>query len=934
MQIFLSYAASVIENSVYYNRCKVILPSRRAATYFKNLCWKIKDNVFSIEEFIIDCYKHKGEILDTTDVLLNFYDALRNEYKQEDINFEEFASWAFTAIDDFNAIDSSLADAKDLYSFLNDSKALELWNPEQPELTEIQKKYLSFFKSQFKNYDILNAHLESLSKANIGKANKWLSNNILDVINSDMLFVVGFNAFSNAETSMFKKLNNANKLEFIWDTDSFYLNDINHEAGYFMRANMNTFYGESDKLFNRIISNFASIEKNIQIIGAAKMVPQAKLLNKILNDLNCEDWSNTAIVLANENMLPVVLNSLPNKIKNVNVSMSYTLKNSQSAQWIINYISIFCSIKNETENSLRYYFKTFIDFFSQSFTSNYFHLKFGINVQDWIDIIVRYNAPYLSKKQLFKILKIENEQVSETLNGKLFIESNPLQLFDGIIFFLNSYHELVDENDTLLKDELRETILFIEHIKVRLNENNRGSGFTFKTIKKFIEQSIKSLNLSYKGEPLQGLQIMGLLETRCLSFENLIVLNCNEGVLPKSLNNNSYIPFDVRRTFDLPLPNYSDYNFAYNFYRLLQYPKNIYLVYDADSDSLGGGEMSRYISQIKQELNNVKFEEKIALVGELNNSKINEISITKNDEILNDINYYFETKGLTPTAINCYNSCTLKFYFKYIAKLNEYEDTNEFLGADVLGKLAHRILEILYKPFIGKVISANQIILFEKSLSEVSIQACDDIDIKNKIEDGKNLLVINIAKKFVKNFLKAEYIAILNFEKKNHVLTVLSLEHKLESEISILINGELKKIKLTGFADRIDRVGDTIRIIDYKTGNVDERKLSVDDVEIVFEKTEYDKALQLLHYAYLFQSENPTTKNIQSGIVSFRNYKKGILNLMINKNNLLAKPQFEVYEENITKMVNEILNKEITIKQTQDLEFCKICSYAKLCKRE
>jgi len=932
MQIFLNYAASIINNDVLKNNCKVVLPSRRAAVFFKNICWQIKDSIFSLDEFINHCYQPQGKIIDNVETILHFFDAYAEANIGTEISFDEFASWAYTAVEDFNSIDNALADSRDLFSYLNDTKAIDLWNPEQPDLTDVQKKYLAFFKSQFNNYSLLNSHLLSKSLAYVGMANKWLANNILDVVDTNKVFVVGFNAFSNAEKLMFKKLNDAKKLEFIWDTDAHYINDLNHEAGYYIRNNIQYFYEKSTTSFNRI-SNLLNVgDKSITLYGAAKQVPQAKLLNKILSDIKTENWSNTAIVLANENLLPVVLNSLPAHIQNINVSMSYTLRNSQTAQWILAYTNLFCSIKNEHETTKRPYYKTYVEFFSHSFIRNYFLKAYETDVQRWIDTIIRYNGPYLSFEQFFKLLELDENKLQAL---KLFFQlfEKPVAIFEVMLQFLKEYILLLLETETLLNEEISESILFVELIKQKLDENNRGNGFTFKTIKKFLEQSIRTLNLSYKGEPLMGLQIMGLLETRCLSFENVIVLGCNEGSLPKSNNSNSYVPFDVRRFFNLPLPSQSDNITAYNFYRLLQYPKNVHLVYDTDSDSLGGGEKSRFLSQLKQELINCKITEVVAIAGDLPTSVSNEITILKTPEILEQILNYLTNKGLTPTAINAYQSCDLKFYFKYIAKLKDVDEVDEFLGADILGKLAHRILELLYQPYVGKILTSAQVIEINKLLEITTERACRDIEIQNQIEDGKNLLVVNIAKQFVKNFLRAEYQHALVNEKNNRLLTILSLENELAGNIQLQHQSKTIDIKLTGFADRIDRVGDTIRIIDYKTGTVNERKLAVAEVSELFGNDEYDKALQLMHYAYLFQQQNSENKLIQSGIISFRNFKNGMLNLKLNGNEIIATENYQSYEHNLQLMIAEMLSIERTINQTANLDSCNLCGFAALCKR-
>jgi CRISPR/Cas system-associated exonuclease Cas4 (RecB family) len=234
---------------------------------------------------------------------------------------------------------------------------------------------------------------------------------------------------------------------------------------------------------------------------------------------------------------------------------------------------------------------------------------------------------------------------------------------------------------------------------------------------------------------------------------------------------------------------------------------------------------------------------------------------------------------------------------------------------------------------VGKVLTSKQLIEINKLLEITTEKACIDIEIQNQIEDGKNLLLVNIAKQFVKNFLRAEYQYVLANESNNRLLTILSLENELTGNIQVQHQTKAIDIKLNGFADRIDRVGDTIRIIDYKTGTVSERKLAVAEVSEIFGNDEYDKALQLMHYAYLFQQKYSDNKHIQSGIISFRNFKNGMLNLKLNGNEIIALENYQSYEHNLQQMIAEMLSIERTINQTANLDSCNLCGFAALCKR-
>jgi len=926
MQIFLNQVASQIKLAGAVEKIQIILPTRRAATYLKNIYTQKRDSIFSLDEYIEMQFSTCGKIIDTTESVLQFYDVYRKSH--ENVSFDDFSSWAFAAVDDFNAIDNSLADAKDLYSYLSDSKAIELWNPQMPLLTATQEKYLFFFKQQFGHYELLTNHLSAQKLAYRGMANKWLAQNILNINDADRIYVVGFNAFNNAENELFRKLHQANKLEFIWDADSHYLNDVENEAGNFLRKNIDTFYKGNLSKFNLVVNEIDKSDKTVNIYGVSKQVTQAKLLNQLLvNEIN-----ETAIILANESILPAVLNSLPQHIKNINVSMAYGLHNSQSAQFILCFLQLYSDEKTGSGNTKRYYFKSIIAILAHPFARHFFMQKCEKNTQNFIDTITRYNAPYLSIEQLYKILK-PTELETDNLNLLLKTFTNNIEILDAILTFINEYKLYINEGDTLLISEIEEVNLFLETLKNNLNINNRSDSFTFKTIKKFVEQSIKTLSLSYKGEPLKGLQIMGLLETRCLNFKNIILLGCNEGSLPKVSKSSSYIPFDVKRVFNMPMPNENDSVFAYNFYRLLQHSKNVNLVYDTDTESFGGGEKSRFIAQIKQELKLATINEFLCVAGNISANIRQIINIEKSKEIYENLLYYLTQKGLTPTAINAYKQCGLKFYLQYIAKLQSNDEPDEFLGADVLGKLTHKILEILFKPIIGNVLTEKHIEQFAVALEATTIKACKDIDIENKLEDGKNLLVLNMAKTFVRNYLEQEKKNIAHYKSTNAYITILALESELKSTIHIEHNGEDLTVKLSGFADRIDSVAGITRIIDYKTGKVETKELNADSITEIFDDEQSEKAQQLLHYAYLYLKEGKPNNKVQSGIVSFRNYTNGVMNLAINNIDIMQLSHQNEYEELISNLIINMLDETIDFCQTEDLNTCQLCQFANVCNK-
>jgi ATP-dependent helicase/nuclease subunit B len=366
---------------------------------------------------------------------------------------------------------------------------------------------------------------------------------------------------------------------------------------------------------------------------------------------------------------------------------------------------------------------------------------------------------------------------------------------------------------------------------------------------------------------------------------------------------------------------------------LLQRAKNIYLLYNTESDALGSGEKSRFLTQLLYELPkinpNVLIEEKLVNIPVDVTNSGNEITIQKTETILNKLKSIAE-RGFSPSLLNKYRNCSLQFYFHAIAGLKETDEVEETIGADVLGNAIHEVLEQLYLPFVGKKINASDVKNFKQHTETLILTAFEKEYSKAEISYGKNLLTVKVALKFLNNFLDTEIKLLNTSEKEGKPIIIKSLEQSLESTLTI--GGQ--QVRLHGKADRIDGLGATTRIIDYKTGIAENKELKFEEWETIITDSKLAKSFQLLMYAWMYQQMNPQIKdNMLSGIITFRELSSGLKTVKINNNELLDVDILKKFEEQLQQLLIGIFDTEVPFKQTDTIENCEYCAFKGICNR-
>lgn len=916
MQSFLSKVVSkVLSHNATLSELTFILPNKRSGLFLKTeIILQTKNHIIlpkiiSIEEFVKEI--SGTDIIENTPLIFEFYKVYLKCSSNRNIDsFEVFSNWASIILQDFNEIDSNLIDASHLLNYVSDSKRIENWNL-QNNSTALTQNYLKFFENLKLYYTELYSYLLAKNIGYQGLIYREASESINLYIQENLyhkFIITGFNALNKAEEIIFQKLLENNLAEIYWDTDKFYF-DTQHEAGNFFKTyklNWN-YYKAND--FNWIENNLNS-SKNIQFIGLPKNISQIKKVGSILKQLkHNNNLQDTAVVLGNENLLPVLLNSIPEEIENANITMGYSLQNIPLANLFELIFKLHINKSKLKQKDLIYYKDLLAVLKHPSLQKLWIH---SIELNLKLDTLINRNKTiFISESDTFDLLR--NEIYLKDVFKLLF--SNLENKIGSFLEYFNSIINLL-KNDKKTNKLEKEYLFRFNNVFQQLINLNQDFGYiaNLKTLYIFYKQILKTENLSFQGEPLKGLQIMGMLESRVLDFENIIITSVNEGFIPNSNGQNSFIPFDIKQEKGLPTYKEKDSIFAYHFYRLLHRAKNIYILFNTETDDFGSGEQSRFITQLENAHNNSNLEKihikKSLTVPKLSSNPIPLINIDKSVSIINQLNK-LAIKGFSPSSLALYIRNPIDFYKQKILKLKEGEKVEENIAANTFGTIIHDTLEALYTPFKSKYLSKDDLILMKGKLhKEVSNQFKNHYS-SQSISTGKNYLIFEIAQQFLINFINYE-ISELN---KNKKIKLIDLE--LEIECNYKINQLDRNIKLKGKIDRIDEVDGELRIIDYKTGKVDARQLKIDDWDNLTRDDKFNKSFQVLLYAFMYGKVNNLNFekiNFSSGIISFKNLKSGFMK--VNNSNI-SQDTLDQLCVQLDQLIIELFNQYLPFKEKE-----------------
>lgn len=799
-------------------------------------------------------------------------------------------------------------DSKEIFTYIKDIERLKKWSVNGTfQETDLIKNHHSFLEKLYQYYT---AFYQFLLSENVGyqgvlyRESCKKIHQYLDKTKHKKFIFIGFNALNKSEEFLFQKVLENGNADIYWDIDTAFLNS-NHQGGNFIRK-----YKTSWKYFEKhplkTIGNTFSLEKNIQIIGAAKNNTQVKYIAEILE--NTLNFHKTALVLADENLLPITLNSLPKNINGVNITMGYPLKDVPATKLFLSVFQLFLT-QEKLQKSIvnEFYYKDVIRLLKHPFV-----IKFIPNINVFITSISKENSLFISQKDLESSLIFQSNEAKSRII-ELF---SPFLSMDVFIENILSFILLLKETADVLE---KEYLFRFFTTFTQLNTLQKRFSFfkDLKTFSIFFKQIIVAETISFQGEPLQGLQLMGMLETRVLDFETIILASANEGILPANKQQTSFIPFDVKIAYGLPTYKEKDAIFSYHFFRLIQRAKNIYILYNTEQDHFGSGEKSRFVTQL--ELMKTDIIKKI-VTPKMLSQPITLKEISKNQAVLNKLEL-FAKSGISPSSLTSYLHNPIQFYKQKILKIKEFDDVEETIAHNTLGTVVHETLDELYKPFIDKYLAESDIVEMEKIANDLVIKHFKTHFKNGNISTGKNRLIFEVAKRFVRNFLAKEKELLKD---KNNQLKIIATEQQLETEIHI--DGFDFPFKIHGNVDRIDELNGVLRIIDYKTGKVIKQNLKASNFENLKEE-KYHKAVQVLMYAFLFtKSKNyDFSKPLHAGIFSFKNLNEGFLAVNFssgrNTENTISQEKLDEFLEILKTYINEIFNLEIAFTEPADLRY-------------
>ncbi len=935
----------------------IVTPNRRAGLFFRKYfgarintpMWA--PEVLSIEDLINKV--SECTVCDQLTLLFEFYTVYRELEKERADTIDTFFSWAPTLLRDFDDIDNALAKPEKLYAYLEDIRYIDTWNPDGAELTSFQKDYLGFIKKLHPFHKALGAHMANMNMAWQGFSSRRAASRIASgeaEMPWEKIIFTGFNALTQAEETIIQALLEQGRAEYLTDTDPFYEDDPGHEAGRFIRKYREKFRTDREKHGNGF---FRTTTKKIRIFGVAKNASQARLAGNLLQQMpGLNDDESTAVVLANENLLIPMLNALPANTDNINVTMGYPLSKTNMFEFFDTLLKLHLRAITSTtakKEQPAYYHKDLYRLFSHSNSSLLWDPDQGVELTT--DLLKKLSA---SSQVLwhFDELAALSEDPMRFAQSFSFLKQNwqqhPDDIFPAFIELAGQLDKLFREKAGKQGSDIVNTPLFVDFeslyyfAKTFRQAESYLARFPFlaslKTLYRLMKQSASETRLSFSGEPLKGLQVMGMLETRSLDFKNIILLSANENILPKPKSNYSFISYEVKKTFGLRLYHEQDAIYAYHFYRLLQRSENISLIFNTHAQDLGSNEKSRYITQLQHELEgynpNISIREEIVSMPPPVDASSHAISIPKTKEIMQHLEE-ISGKGFSPSALSRYINCPLQFYFERLARLEEAEEVEETMEARTIGTVVHGVLEDLYGGLEGQVLKTEDVDAMKQQLTRVLNQRFGKEYRGGNISTGKNLLLYHLTQRYLENLLKAEKTAIEKADENNQVITLLSLEESLRATLVLDQNGgQAREVIIAGKADRIDRLGDMVRVIDYKTGRIGPYELSYQEWDIPFTNSDKAKNFQLLCYAWLYDQSHPGERKIEPGIISVRYPARGSQTMKYPGGQGALEPDhLAAFEKELKKLIAGILDATLPFSQTKEEKNCRYCAFSTLCRR-
>lgn len=963
MTYFLERIASHLFDSYgdkLHHQC-LVFPNRRAGLYFmKYLSVKAGKPIWAPSvKTINELFTSLSELQEAGSETLIF--ELYTTYcklNREAGTFDDFYFWGEMLVNDFDNADKYLVNAESLFANLADIKKIDSTFGElgEEQINIIRQFWVNFNtgsstreKKEFLNLwsllpDLYSAFRGSLRGKGIAYegmifrdiAESCVAGNLPD-FKFESFHFAGFNALNNCEKILMRSLSGKGLAKFYWDYDeSTVKEDPRHSAGYFLRDNLRDFGNDmpTDWNYKTFVSDPA-VGVHRTIIDTSSDIAQVKLVPALLREIEeikGDEAHHIAIVLAEESLLIPLLSSLPEFVDDVNITMGYPLKFSPVYSLIKHLLSLQ---RNSREDGDNYFF-------------------------DYTDVLNILRHSYLNGNDKLFAAVTAKELISDNkqwipgrwFSGKPVFESifvpmrSPLDLHLYLKSILESLYKTGNDNGSSeavvdLDDEIRNEFIFRTlQAMNRLESALTASAvvLTPVTYSRLIDKVLRSVSVPFSGEPLNGIQIMGILETRALDFKNLIILSVNEGILPRSSAGSSCIPYNLREAFGLPVIRHQDSIYSYYFYRLLQRAEKVTFVYNSNAEGLKTGEMSRFLLQLDY-LSDIKPDYRSPAYEIISRGIVpSAVERTRlHSDILKNLFLNPGSKPLSPSAVNTWLNCRMKFYYRYVCGLKEPEKIVTDIDPSVFGKLLHGVMEKVYSPFEGGIMERDKIegIISDSALVLSSIKEV----IKEIYHSGQNVesggndeITSSILFSYIRMILKHD----ISFAP----LTIHGLEKYISSSFTFSQSDKKNVVTIGGYSDRIDETGGTRRIIDYKTGNT---PMEIRSVASLFDENDdkrNDAWFQILMYCEMISGIDPAVK-VRPSLYAVRSMSSNEFSdrLIIaeDRDNKLEVEDYSVirseYSAGLEQTIGHIFADVSEFKMTEHPGKCDYCPFIKLCRR-
>lgn len=886
---------------------------------------------------------------------------------------DDFYFWGELLISDFDDVDKNLADADKLFGNLQDLKNImddyDFLDKEQEEAiqqffrnfsiekrTELKKRFISLWDKLGDIYRHYRRNLTGLGIAYEGMMYRnAMEQPMTDKLHYDRYVFVGFNVLNKVETELFRRLQDADKAMFYWDYDVFYTRlpheqnpPYTHEAGEFILRNLKIFPNQLPESAFDVFRR----PKQVRFISAATENAQArhvaewiKKLHPTLDPIHTLSspilrreagevaLKENAIVLCNEALLLPVLHSIPEEVKNVNITMGFPLAQTPVYSFINSLVEL--QTGGYREKAGRYCYKETISVLKHPYTRRMSPLAEELEKR-----LTRDNRFYPLPSELKQDAFLG--QVFTPPDGNYGLCRYLTELLREVAVIYRQEEEMEDVFNQLYRESLFKGYTLVNRLS-NLVETGELNELRTDTLKRLLNRLLTSANIPFHGEPAIGMQVMGVLETRNLDFRNLLMLSLNEGQLPKAGGESSFIPYNLRKAFGMTTIEHKNAVYAYHFYRLVQRAESVTLLYNTGADGLNRGEMSRFMLQLIVESPHEISHE--YLEAGQSPRQTGEIRIAKTPEILGRMHRIYDIRRhpealFSPSALNAYIDCRLRFYYRYVARLKVPEEVSAEIDSALFGTIFHRAAERVYKDLTARGKDVRQEDLEALMKDGVKLQAYVDSAFKEKFfhvaqteqpeYNGTQLIHSKVIASYLRQLLRNDL--------QYAPFRMEAMEQPVEKILEIDTAAGKLSLRIGGTIDRMDSKGDTLRIVDYKTGGIPQKP---ENVEQLFTPANNrpNYIFQTFLYASILCRSQPL-KVAPSLLYIHRAASESyspVIEMGAPRQTKVPVSNFAFYEEEfnerLKKLLQEIYSPEIPFDQTEDRKRCEYCEFREVCKR-